>query len=171
MIKPSTTGAAIVALSLGALIMYFKHFSKYKPHENSEPYVGVIRIAEQQYGLPHNMLMRLLEQESHFDPLAYNRGSDAQGIAQIVPRWHPEIADPFDPNEAIPYAARYLKRLYNYFGYWDLALAAYNWGRGNLSKHMAKYGEDGFSTMPRETRNYVSNILADVNVSEIGLAA
>ena len=114
--------------------------------------------------LPKNLLARLLQQESDFIPSAQDP-SGASGIAQIVHRWHPEVKDPYDPQEAIPYAGKYLKQLYNAFGHWDLTLAEYNWGWGNVRKLVENHGVNGFSHMPLETRNYVKEILKDVRTN------
>jgi len=155
--KSTLTAAAAVGLAL-----YFVYNKPWTPPSAADDYLTLIREQETLNGLPHNLLARLLEQESDFDPMAHNTRTDAQGMAQIVPRWHPTIHNPFDPNEAIPYAAKYLKRLYKNFGHWDLALAAYNWGWGNLNKLIGKYGNNGFEHMPEETRNYVTEILGDI---------
>jgi len=100
------------------------------------------------------LLLRVAQQESGFDPKAYNSRTTASGMMQIVPKWHPGV-DPFDPAQAVPYAAKYLSTLHNQFGTWKLALAAYNWGPGNLKKY-------GIDNAPTETRNYYTEILADV---------
>ena len=152
---------------IGAGVMVYVYFNKLKPTKWSYPKVAnkyrtQIVAVEREYGIPVNLLGRLLQQESDFNPYAHNTGSNAQGIAQIVPRWHPEIKDPFNPEEAIPYAGKYLAKLYKNFDHWDLALAAYNWGWGNLRKHLERYGPDGFIHLPKETRNYVSEILSDI---------
>lgn len=152
-----TLGAAAVGLAL-----YFVYSKPWTPPSAAEPYLPLIRKQEEANGLPHNLLARLLMQESDFNPNAHNVRTDARGMAQIVPRWHPNIVDPFDPNEAIPYAAKYLARLHNNFGSWDVALAAYNWGWGNINKLIGQYGNNGFEHMPEETRNYVTQILGDV---------
>lgn len=111
--------------------------------------------AENKYLLPRNLLARVAYQESSFNPDAYNVATTASGLMQIVPRWHPEIVDPFNPSEAIPYAAKYLRELYDKTGSWKMALAAYNWGIGNLQKY-------GIQHAPEETRNYVAQISHDV---------
>lgn len=151
------------ALVLGAigLMMYFLSMKSWSYPYIAEQYRDLIEKAEKDNDLPRNLLARLLQQESDFIPSAYNP-SGASGIAQIVPRYHPEVKDPYNPNEAIPYAGKYLKQLYNAFGYWDLALAAYNWGWGNVRKLTEKHGVNGFPHLPLETRNYVKEILADV---------
>jgi soluble lytic murein transglycosylase-like protein len=122
---------------------------------NASPYVGIVEAASDVSQLPAGLLARLLWQESRYNPAAYNKGSKASGIAQIVPRWHPDV-DPWNPDDAIPYAARYLRHLFDRFGSWRLALAGYNWGPGNLAKF-------GIDAAPAETLDYFGSILADVN--------
>ena len=63
-------------------------------------------------------------------------------------------------------ALDYLQRLKNQFGSWDLALAAYNWGAGNITKAQKRNAAAGLPTdylsltMPKETRNYVPKLMA-----------
>ena len=63
-------------------------------------------------------------------------------------------------------ALDYLQRLNNQFGSWELALAAYNWGAGNISKAQKRNIAAGLPTdyesltLPRETRNYVPKLMA-----------
>ena len=63
-------------------------------------------------------------------------------------------------------ALDYLQRLYNQFGSWELALAAYNWGAGNVAKAQKRNIAAGLPTdyesltMPRETRQYVPKLMA-----------
>ena len=63
-------------------------------------------------------------------------------------------------------ALDYLQRLYNQFGSWELALAAYNWGAGNVSKAQKRNIAAGLPidyeslTMPKETRQYVPKLMA-----------
>lgn len=108
------------------------------------------------YGLPVNMLSRVAYQESRFNETAKNAGSGALGMFQIVPRWHP-TAEPLNWRKAADYAAGYLTQLKRQFGTWSKALAAYNWGPGNVSKY-------GLSRAPTETDNYYKQILADIGL-------
>jgi membrane-bound lytic murein transglycosylase D len=63
-------------------------------------------------------------------------------------------------------ALDYLQRLNNQFGSWELALAAYNWGAGNITKAQKRNAAAGLPTdyesltLPRETRNYVPKLMA-----------
>ena len=126
-------------------------------------YAAAIARAESLYGLPPDMLARLLYQESRYreDIItgAARSPAGALGIAQFMPATAAEMGiDPLNPAQAIPAAARYLARLHASLGTWTLALAAYNWGIGNVRRK-------GINAAPLETRNYYAQILADINTS------
>ena len=136
-------------------------FKPWRIPEKGRPFEKLLRDAEVKNGIPKNMLARVAYQESRFrDDIISGRtvsSANAQGIMQLVPRWHPDV-NPLDPSEAIPYAGAYLKRLYNRFGSWNEALAAYNWGEGNLNKWL----KGGTAPMPKETTDYVTQIMGDI---------
>ena len=76
-----------------------------------------------------------------------------------------------DPIESTTAAAKYLSRLYKIFGDWDLALAAYNSGPGNVNKAIRRSG--GYTNywnirqnLPRETAGYVPAFLATMYIFE-----
>lgn len=128
-----------------------------------EKYAATIRAAEAAHGLPVDMLARLLWQECRYrEDIITGRvrsPAGALGIAQFMPATAREVGiDPLNPAQAIPAAAAYLARLYRMFGTWSEALAAYNWGMGNV-------GRKGLAAAPRETRAYYREILADVNTA------
>lgn len=135
---------------------------------NEEKYATAIAAAEARHGLPEGLLHRQLYQESHFrtDIIAGDTKSPAGaiGIAQIIPRWHPGV-NPYDPYASIDYAAQFMRRLYNRFGSWASALAAYNWGEGNVNKVLREHGSLRVDVLPTETRNYVAQITSDVGVA------
>jgi soluble lytic murein transglycosylase-like protein len=125
-----------------------------------EPYASWIVSAEDNFAIPRDLLARVLYEESRYRPDIINgevrSPAGAVGIAQFMPATAAWLkVDPLDPQQAIWGAAHYLSNLYRQFGNWGDALAAYNWGPGNLSKK-------GFSNAPRETVAYVSHILGDV---------
>jgi len=127
---------------------------------------GAFAAAAEKYNLPAGLLEAVAYRESRFRPEIIDgrvRSSvGAVGIMQIMPRWHPELgeAGALDPKRAIPYAANYLNTLRKQFGTWPLALAAYNWGPGNLSK----WQRDG-GTWPAETRTYVDEITRNAGLA------
>jgi len=111
----------------------------------------LIDTAARQHGVPADFLTSLIWRESSFRRDAVSR-KGAQGIAQFMPHTAAErgLADPFDPEQAIPQAARLIADLRARFGNLGLAAAAYNAGPARVDKWLAK--ESG---LPAETRNYV----------------
>jgi len=112
---------------------------------------------EEKYNLPRGLLGRIAQQESSFDPNAKS-SAGALGLMQFMPataKWM-EI-DPFNPSQAIEGAAKYLKYLHKKFKSWPLALAAYNWGEGNLARK-------GIENAPSETKKYVADISSDIGL-------
>jgi hypothetical protein len=105
-------------------------------------------------GLPVPFLARLIWQESSFRTDVISRAG-AQGVAQFMPGTARErgLADPFDPEQAIPAAAALLSDLGRRFGNLGLAAAAYNAGPGRVSAWVQGSGQ-----LPAETRDYVLRI-------------
>jgi Transglycosylase SLT domain/SPOR domain len=117
--------------------------------------------------LPVAFLTRLIWQESSFRPNAVSPAG-AQGIAQFMPRTADErgLANPFDPEEAIPKSAELLAELKRRFGNLGLAAAAYNAGPARVAKWLA-----GDGTLPAETRDYILTITRHQAEDWIGGAA
>lgn len=141
--------------------------AKWVPPANAAPYLDAINQAELKHSLPENLLARLLYQESHYrqDVItgAVKSPAGAEGIAQIMRKYHPSV-EPLDPFASIDYAAEYLAELKQRFGDWETALAAYNWGMGNVGRAKDNHGANWLSYAPEETQNYVKQITADVRV-------
>ena len=118
------------------------------------PVCRVIETAAKAQALPVEFLTRLIWQESSFRPRAVS-SAGAQGIAQFMPGTAGErgVADPFDPEEAIPKAAELLAELKVRFGNVGLAAAAYNAGPNRVATWLAGHGG-----LPEETRSYVLKI-------------
>jgi hypothetical protein len=106
--------------------------------------------------LPTEFFVRLIWQESRFRAGAVGprtrTGKHALGIAQFMPGTAAErnLLDPFNPIEALPKAAEFLKDLRSQFGNLGLAAAAYNAGPGRVRAWMS-----GTGSMPSQTRAYV----------------
>lgn len=111
----------------------------------------LIENAARAEALPTDFLTRLIWQESSFRPRIVSP-KGAQGIAQFMPGTASErgLKDPFDPEAALPAAARLLKDLRERFGNLGLAAAAYNAGPGRVESYLS-----GRSGLPGETRAYV----------------
>ncbi len=115
--------------------------------------------------------------ESAYNPVAYSR-AHASGIWQFIPStgklyglqqnfWYDGRRDVIAATNA---ALDYLEKLYDMFGSWDLALAAYNWGEGAVSRAIAKNLANGLPadyqslSMPLETRYYIPKLQAVKNI-------
>ncbi len=111
----------------------------------------LIEGAARNQQIPHELLTRLIWQESSFRPRVVSPAG-AQGIAQFMPGTARErgLADPFDPEQAIPKAAEFIAHLAEQFGNLGLAAAAYNGGPARVTAWLAGRGE-----LPSETSNYV----------------
>ena len=136
-------------------------------------------------GVPQDLIY-LAQAESGFHPYAVSRAG-ARGIWQFMGSraraydlhrdlW---VDDRQDPEKSTRAAARHLKDLYNQFGDWYLAMAAYNSGPGTVQSAVKRTGYADFwqlyrrNVLPRETRNYVPIIVAVTimakNPSQYGL--
>lgn len=124
-----------------------------------------------QYGLPDE-LKYLSIIESGLNPKAVSRAR-AVGLWQFMAPtgrmyglhadWY--IDDRMDPEKSTEAACRYLLQLYNMFGDWELALASYNAGPGNVKRAIRRSGYkktfwEIFPYLPRETRSYVPQLVA-----------
>jgi hypothetical protein len=106
--------------------------------------------------LPMDFLTRLIFKESALRAAAVSPAG-AEGVAQFMPGTAAArgLANPFDPETAIPEAAKYLAELSRRFGNLGLAAAAFNAGSGRVVDWLV-----GRSDMPLETRAYVLAITA-----------
>lgn len=118
------------------------------------------RQMAERYGVDPDIYVRLIQQESSFNPAAVNPDTGATGLAQIMGPTAQDpgfgvapIRDRLDPVESLRFGAEYLSAmLRRYEGDYPRALAAYNAGFG-------KVDEAGGIPNFRETQNYVANIM------------
>ena len=126
-------------------------------------------------GVPENMAW-LGQVESTWKPTALSWAS-ASGLWQFIPgtgarfglRRTAYVDERNGFDEPTRASARYLKFLFNRYGNWELAMAAYNSGEGNVDRAVRRAGATNFwvaySYLPQETRNYVPNILATILIA------
>ena len=115
-------------------------------------YESIINDAAGTYGVDAALVRSIVNAESGFDSNATSP-KGAMGLMQLMPETARELGvrNAYDPVENIRAGTRYLKTLLNrYDGNVSLALAAYNWGMGNLEKRPGQ--------MPSETRQYVAKV-------------
>ena len=122
-------------------------------HASPAPIASLIQRAASRYHLDPSLISSVIAQESSFDPHAVSPVG-AQGLMQLMPDTaHAlNVTKPFDPAQNIDGGSRYLSGLIKrYHGDVKLALAAYNWGMGNLERQPDR--------IPAETRHYVASIM------------
>ena len=134
-------------------------------------YKALIQKTLQEEGVPQDLIYQAIA-ESGFKPQALNPRSGAGGMWQFMPfsdygltrtAWYDER---FDPEKSTRAYAREIKKMYNQLGDWYLAMAAYDWGPGNVQRAVQRTGYADFwelyrrNNLPAETKNYVPIILA-----------
>jgi soluble lytic murein transglycosylase-like protein len=112
------------------------------------PFLDLARTAARKHGVPEDLFLRLVQQESGWNAQARSH-KGAMGLAQLMPDTARLLGvDPRDPVQNLEGGARYLKQQFTKFGNWPHALAAYNAGPGAVEKYR---GIPPYA----ETRNYV----------------
>jgi membrane-bound lytic murein transglycosylase D len=145
--------------------------------ERAGKYKDMISKNLRDQGVPQDLIY-LAVAESGFQPQALNARSGAGGMWQFMPTgaygltrngWFDER---FDPEKSSIAYAKYMKMLYNQFGDWYLAMAAYDWGPGNVQRAVMRTGYADFwelyrrNVLPGETKNYVPGIIAAIIMSK-----
>lgn len=120
-------------------------------------YSAYLSSLEQKYGLPSGLLAAQMQAESGGNPSAVSP-KGALGLFQFMPDTAKQYGiDPLDPSQAAEGAARLnADNLRKYGGDIPSALAAYNWGPGNLDKN-------GLQNAPEETQNYIMKVASALN--------
>ncbi|MGH7335187.1 MAG: transglycosylase SLT domain-containing protein [Candidatus Rokuibacteriota bacterium] len=142
----------------------------------SGKFLGMIRETLNRHGLPEELAFTAMI-ESGFNPIATSHAG-ARGLWQFmaatarryglrVDHW---VDERLDPEKSTIAAAAYLRDLYNLFGSWFLAQAAYNAGEGTVARAIRATGSSDFWTLARtsflqrETKEFVPQILAATHI-------
>ena len=156
----------------------FSNSTSFRAHmaasmKRSGRYKAMIQRILAKEGVPQDLIY-LSVAESGFQPQAMNRGSGAGGMWQFMPFGDYGLVrngyfdERFDPEKSTIAYAKYMKALYNQFGDWYLAMAAYDWGPGRVQHVVSRTGYADYwelyrrGGLPAETRAYVPQILAAI---------
>ncbi len=123
-----------------------------KSRREASPYAELIDHASMTYGVDPDLIKAVIRAESSFNPESTST-KGAMGLMQLMPETAKDLGvnDPYDPAENVMGGTRYLRSLLDRFGNnRNLALAAYNWGMGNVERKPGR--------MPQETRIYVARV-------------
>lgn len=163
----------IVLISIG--LGFFADFIVTCLEKSAYPqgYSEYVTVYAEAYGVPETLVYAVIRTESDFESGAVS-SAGAIGLMQLMPstfQWltddklfeHLEDGMLYDPETNIRYGTYYLSLLYDRYGRWDLALAAYNGGPGNVDEWLEddRYadGEGGLKKIPfKETRQFVSRV-------------
>lgn len=125
----------------------------------SERINNAIESAASAYGVNENLIRAIIQVESNFNPEATS-SAGAKGLMQLMPcniRAY-GVSDPYNIEENINAGTQYIKScLDRYNNDLPMALAAYNYGVGNLASRSIRSSSD-FYKLPDETKNYLSKI-------------
>ncbi len=150
---------------LDGLQSTYDHSARLQPKREEQPfgvpsfngsyrgqYLAMARAAARRHGIPEDLFLRLVQQESGWKANARSH-KGAIGLAQLMPATARSLGvNPNDPRQNLEGGARYLRTQYNRFRSWRLALAAYNAGPEAVARH-------GGVPPYKETQGYVRAIL------------
>jgi membrane-bound lytic murein transglycosylase D len=163
---------------VAGFISYFSNSAAGHAHllrslERAGKYQDMISKVLREEGVPQDLIY-LAVAESGFQPQALNAKSGAGGMWQFMPTGAYGLArngwvdERFDPEKSSRAYARYIKSLYDQFGDWYLAMAAYDWGPGYVQRSVMRTGYADYwelyrrNALPQETKNYVPGIIAAI---------
>lgn len=142
-------------LGLGRREIRYAMSSLRLPEGRPEPssYDALIERAALRHGVPAALVKAVVKTESNFQRHAVS-SKGAQGLMQLMPATAEDMGvdDPFEAEDNVQGGSRYLRAMYERFGDWEHALAAYNAGPGAVER---------FGGIPpyAETRQYVERVL------------
>lgn len=147
------------------------------PTPEPTPQPEAVKVGKQNISIPTgdeyappSLVKAVIQVESAGEPKAVS-GKGAAGLMQLMPATAKElgIADRFDPEQNVEGGSRYLQQMLDKYGKTDIALAAYNWGPGNVDRAIKKVKAEGKRVtwanimqavkVPQETRLYVNKVL------------
>ena len=162
---------AAIAIALGFLADFV--ITCLEKQAYPQGYESYVTVYAETYGVPENLVYSVIRTESDFESGAVSRVG-AIGLMQMMPdtfKWltddilfeHMEVGMLYDPETNIRYGTYYLSYLYDRYADWDLVIAAYNGGPGNVDKWLEddsySDGEGGLKKIPfKETRQFARRV-------------
>ena len=135
----------------------------WKQSPNAALYLPALAAAETAHGIPADLLARIAYQESHWRPEIVSgelkSPAGCAGLMQLNPKFFANAGVSWQAD--IETAAKYLADLHHeFYGDWQLAVMAYNWGPGHVAQYVRSHAD--IDDLPAETRNYVTDVFTDV---------
>jgi len=155
----------------------FRQIQEFEPSATPAPAPESVKVGKQNISIPTgkefapaSLVKAVMKVESGGKQEAVSP-KGATGLMQLMPGTAKELGvDPKDPQENVEGGSKYLQRMINKYGSKELALAAYNWGPGNIDRAIKKVKAAGKKVtwqsvldevkVPKETRNYVSKVIS-----------
>ena len=157
----------IVSVAFGFIFDLALTMIEKKIYPKPDEYLPYVEKYSDEYGVPQELIWAVIKTESGFDSSAES-GVGAVGLMQLMPDTFNEITTyrlkegldigmRYDPETNIRYGTYYLSYLYGRYGEWDVAIAAYNAGLGNVDEWLVN--DPDLEKIPfKETRNYVKKV-------------
>jgi hypothetical protein len=154
----------------------FRQIQEFEPSATSVPAQKSVKVGKQNISIPTGeeyappaLVKAVMQVESGGKANAVSP-KGATGLMQLMPATAKELGvNPKNPKQNVEGGSRYLQQMLNKYGKTDIALAAYNWGPGNIDKAIKKVKADGKRVtwsnimqavkVPMETRLYVNKVL------------
>lgn len=163
----------VISIAFGFLFDFACTRIEYAIYEKPAKYQGFVSEYSEEFGVPENLIYAVMKTESGFNAAAES-SAGAIGLMQIMPDTYLWLRDKlgekfvagvlYEPNTNIKYGTYYLSLLYDIYGNWDTALAAYNAGPGNVDKWLEdpQYAGDEKNVLKdipfKETKNYIKKV-------------
>ena len=159
----------IISIVFGFVFDFALDQIEHAIYPQPDQYIESVQKYSERFNVPEELIWAVIKTESGFDSSAVS-SVGAVGLMQLTEATFNEISTQrlkeglaagmrYDPDTNIRYGTYYLSYLYQRYGNWDAALAAYNGGLGNVDSWIDENGKLSVNDIPfRETRNYVKKV-------------
>ena len=159
----------VISVVFGFVFDFAANKVEHAIYPKPQQYAESVQKYSERFNVPEELIWAVIKTESGFDSSAVSNVG-AVGLMQLTEATFNEISTQrlkeglaagmrYDPDTNIRYGTYYLSYLYQRYGNWDAALAAYNGGLGNVDEWIGENGKLSVNDIPfRETRNYVKKV-------------